>query len=532
MTTHPNPPDISDERRALEAIAEISEVLLATLDMDALFQRLLEALARHFQLTHSMVMLPRGQALEVVAAHGASKTQIGHEAPIGVGLAGVAAQRRRTVSIGNMRVQKRYLRAMMSGGDDAPRSEITGLPSADSRIAVPLVVEGELVAVLMGESERPAVFTQQDAANFHLLTTQIAAAIRNAQMIQKLEVSKLAAEAARHEAESALLELRAAQKALIQSEKLASLGQLAAGIAHEVNTPLGAIMASVSPMMHIPAAVTRLVKRREVLDDTTWERLMDAIAAPGRDLGVGTAAAFEATAAMEEHLDELGLDDADELADMLIETGLVLEMHSVQELLKGDVSPEDLKILYTMRSMTNAAQTIETAADKARKVVLALKSYVHEPSREADRSNVDLQQSVNTVLTVYQNMLKHGINVDFRHDPQGDWSVLASPERLIQVWTNIIHNAIQAMDGQGHIRIQLREHGDDVCVEIANDGPPIPDEVLPRLFEPFFTTKPLGQGTGLGLHLCTQIVAAHNGTLTAHHDAQWTVFQVTLPRTH
>jgi signal transduction histidine kinase len=532
------------DHRALEIIRDLGEILLHSLETQRLLDALLEGLERNFGVAHSYVLLPveaEGASdgerdvvaeLEVVAARGAATGNVGVRIPFGVGSAGVAAARRRTVRIGNMRANRRYLAAMISspGSEPAPgatRRDLVGLPDSDSQLAVPLIVGDELSAVLVAESAQAAIFTTEDAAIFEVLTSQIASAIRNARIAEGLEQARAEEARQRVEAQRALRDLQIAQAALIQTEKLAGVGQLAAGIAHEVNTPLGAILASVAPLAgQLPTVIGAIGGLRATLDDAAWARLLSALADPGVDHAVGSVESMQAAVALSDVLGARGLDEADDLADMMVETGLGATSPSLLALVEAGVDETTLRLLYRARSLRDAARTIELAAEKARKVVLALKTIVHQPAASEARQPVDVRAGLETVLTVYQNALKHGITVV--RDMQGSPRVIGHAEQLSQVWTNILHNAVDAMGGKGTIWIGVASVGDRVEVSIGNDGPAIPDDVAPRIFDAFFTTKKAGEGTGLGLHLCRQIVDAHAGTIRVERGAGRTTFVVWL----
>jgi len=515
------------EHHALEVVRELNDLLAESLDLGVLLPRLLERVQQHFGVNHATILLAAGEELEVAASIGANAGLVGTRVPMRVGIVGVAAARKRTINIGNVRVNRRYLGAM-TGGQATGDAGLVGLPDADSQIAVPLVVADELMGVFLAESLRSAVFTDDDAALFSVITTPIAGAVRNAQMVAALARSHEEERAARLETERVLENLQAAQDALVASEKLAGLGQLAAGIAHEVNTPLGAILASLGPLQSMTPLLRQLLDRQGELDEDSWVALLAAIEVPPVDVGIGTSEAERALSALEGFFDEVGLDDADEYADMMVETGLTLDVPELQTLLDSDIDDSDLHLLYRVRSLGGAVRTIDHASQKAAKVVRALKAYAHRPSSEDERIPTSLKESVNVVLTMYQNVFKHGIEVQLSVD--SDEPVLANQDQLLQVWTNILHNANDAMAGRGRMRIEITSDAEHGIVHLANDGPRIPDDVVARLFEAFYTTKAVGQGTGLGLHLCEEIVAAHAGTISVDTNDDWTTFTVAIPR--
>ena len=149
-------------------------------------------------------------------------------------------------------------------------------------------------------------------------------------------------------------------------------------------------------------------------------------------------------------------------------------------------------------------------------------------NRSEELHPVKLVESVEEVLTLYQNMFKYGVEVikDYEVTP----IVYGHEEQLSQIWTNLIQNAVQAMNGRGKIWLSISERDEWVVFKVMNSGDPIDASIHDHLFEPFFTTKQSGQGTGLGLHLCRQIMTAQNGEISYDREAEQTTFVVKMRR--
>ncbi|MCB9594328.1 MAG: HAMP domain-containing histidine kinase, partial [Sandaracinaceae bacterium] len=133
-----------------------------------------------------------------------------------------------------------------------------------------------------------------------------------------------------------------------------------------------------------------------------------------------------------------------------------------------------------------------------------------------------------TVLTLHRNQLKH--NVELERDYASPGVIWARHDQLDQVWTNLVHNALQAMDGAGSLRVALRDDGAFLVVEITDSGPGVPEDARERIFDPFYTTKSVGEGSGLGLSICKDIVEGHGGTITLESQPGRTTFAVRLPK--
>jgi signal transduction histidine kinase len=187
-----------------------------------------------------------------------------------------------------------------------------------------------------------------------------------------------------------------------------------------------------------------------------------------------------------------------------------------------------LETAHGIATITTNADNINTAVDRVAKIIFALKSFSRFGGVQVWTES-DLAEGLETVLTIYQNQIKHGTELVRRYDPDVP-PVRCLPDELNQVWTNLVHNALQAMDHKGTLTVGLRRDGSDVLVSIADTGCGIPEDIRARIFDAFFTTKPAGEGTGLGLDIVRKIVEKHRGRIDVESEVGvGTTFTVRLP---
>ena len=194
--------------------------------------------------------------------------------------------------------------------------------------------------------------------------------------------------------------------------------------------------------------------------------------------------------------------------------------------LDADTARAALIRLAASVEVANLLNEIESSTSRISDLVLAIKEYTFMD--QAPLQNVDVIKTLENTLTILNHKLKHGVTVkrDYQKVP---FLVNSFGSELSQVWTNLIDNAVDAMGGNGELRV--RTYRDDSCVvvEIGDNGPGIPAEVEAHMFEPFFTTKAVGQGTGLGLDTVQRIVKKHRGNIQVDSQPGDTRFQVWLP---
>lgn len=325
-----------------------------------------------------------------------------------------------------------------------------------------------------------------------------------------------------------LMELRQAQDRLVETGKLSALGLLAAGMAHELNTPLGAILSSNRNV--IDFLDTRLRATRDFLVSLDGEELAlyDGVLALGADSSRRVDLADTSRRHCREvraDLEELGIGNAREIAECLVDLGIDHEDPGISRHLSVPRAREILSFASDVLMSRKMAEVVDVAGRKASVTVSALRYYL-SPQNENMDSPVDLDTDIDKILTLMNNMLKHGVVVRREF---GGARAKGSSDKLGQVWMNIIRNAAQAMNFKGELTIRTGVKDGRAEVSIVDSGPGISDVVLPRIFEPFFTTKKQGEGMGLGLDICRKIVEAHEGEITVETRPGRTEFRVSLP---
>ena len=353
-------------------------------------------------------------------------------------------------------------------------------------------------------------------------------AATNRKLEQRVALRTADLNAKNSELTQTLQALQTTQTELIQSEKMAALGQLVAGIAHEVNTPLGAIQASIGNITAaLESSIQQLPKLFQILPP---ERLADfftllALAQQPREM-LSFREERQLRRSLKQVLNARGVAQAEALADSLSKMGINPDLDWLMPLLELAENRFVLETAYQLSIVQNNSQNIMLAVERATKIVFALKNYARQDS-SGQKTEASVAEGIDTVLTLYQNQLKRGVNLSKRYAELP--KILCYPEELAQVWSNLVHNALQAMEGQGTLEISLVEQDAQILVQICDSGGGIPADIQGRIFEPFFTTKPMGEGTGLGLDIVRRIVTKHQGRIELQSQPGHTIFSVWLP---
>lgn len=321
--------------------------------------------------------------------------------------------------------------------------------------------------------------------------------------------------------------LKATQEELIQSEKMAALGQLIAGVAHEINNPLGAIRSSIENIADfLEETLQELPQFFQKLSPEGQSYFFDLLQKSSQQkTRLSSKEQRKIKRQFRQQLESENIEDADTIADTLVDIG-VEDIEPFWSILKAADSNNILENAYQFFTLHQSTHTISNAVDRAAKIVFALKNYARYDSH-GEKVKANLIDGIETVLTLYQNLIKRGVEViqNYEEIPP----ILCYQDELNQVWTNLIHNALQAMDNKGTLTIDLRQEDRNIQVSITDTGKGIPTEFISKIFQPFFTTKPAGEGSGLGLDIVRKIIDKHHGNIEVKSKPGQTTFTVSLP---
>lgn len=317
-----------------------------------------------------------------------------------------------------------------------------------------------------------------------------------------------------------------------QQEKMAALGKLSAGLAHELNNPAAAARRAATTLTEALPNLQAETMKLSALRLTDVQ--LQSLVAFKRD-AVADAATVQPLSPLEESdreseigdwLDERGVANGWEMASTFVSSGVTLDD---LQALAGQLPVESLGVMLSWLSSALFAagllNEIEQSTRRISELVTAVKGYTYMD--QAPVQDVDIHQGLENTMTVMKYKLKN-VNVVREYDLELP-KIRARGSELNQVWTNLIDNAIDAVNGEGTIWLKTRHENAFVMVEVADNGPGIPQEMQARLFEPFYTTKDVGIGTGLGLDISYRIIRQHNGTVEVQSKPGHTRFIVRLP---
>lgn len=280
------------------------------------------------------------------------------------------------------------------------------------------------------------------------------------------------------ELEKAYSELKQTQAQEIQQEKMASIGKLAAGVAHEINNPTGFVSSNLKTLKDYQNDILEVINE--------YNELTTQLISGEHNIPSPVIEKLESIASLKDRVD---LD-------------------------------------YIVEDIPNLIKESEEGIERIKKMVMDLKNFAHPGKSKPEYVNIN--DNIDSTLNIVWNEIKYKATVDKEYSDLPD--VLCHPQQLNQIFMNILVNAAQAIEKNGKITIKTSADKNNVTVQVSDTGTGIPEEIISKIYDPFFTTKDVGKGTGLGLNMAYNIIKKHNGTINVESKiGEGTTFYIKIP---
>ncbi|MEO0330788.1 MAG: ATP-binding protein, partial [Bacteroidota bacterium] len=321
-----------------------------------------------------------------------------------------------------------------------------------------------------------------------------------------------------------------------QNEKMMALGKLSAGLAHELNNPAAAIVRSSDILRqhlhHTPDNFKKviLIRLEPEQVDSVNDILFSKINNPPPNISMMERNNREDEIA--EWLEDRGWDDGYEAAENFVEFGMTLDdLEEMEEIIEGKHTEPVFNWLNNVLTTERLVKEIEEASQRISTLIQSVKTYTHM-DRSTEKAHANIHEGLNSTLTMLNHKLKKKniqVNKEYNEDlPE----IPIYVSEINQVWTNLIDNAIDAMEDKGTLTIRTQANSQQLRIDIIDNGSGIPPDIQSSIFDPFFTTKAVGQGSGLGLDIVQKIVEQHNGTIKVESEPGNTQFTICFPITN
>jgi PAS domain S-box-containing protein len=330
---------------------------------------------------------------------------------------------------------------------------------------------------------------------------------------------------------------RKVEEELRQAEKMAALGKLSAGLAHELNNPAAAATSAASKigveldkLESVNLELNKIQLEKEIISFIMeWLESIKNRVNDSHDMSSLELSDMEDE--IKDWLESYDVKDAWLIASSLSEMGIAIEdLEKLLSVCRKEKLPVIIQWVYRMLTIKELADIVKKSTKSISELVNVVKSYSYMD--QATVQFIDIHQGIEDTLKILGHKLKKGITVNREYDKSLP-KIKINGNELNQVWTNLIDNAIDATENKGNITIRTFRQDDTIHVEIEDNGQGIPDKIKPRVFDPFFTTKDVGKGTGLGLDISRRIITNQcKGKIEFESDPGRTIFKVDLPLTN